>query len=155
MKRLILLASILLIAATTVAAPTKTEPTVDIRADRVELDQKTGRIRFTGQVVVKQKDLELRCEQLQARYEKGGKLVELVATGQVRVTSPQWTASADAAHYQRKKEVLELTGSPRVRRGSDWIEGARVAVHLNEKRLIVESARGKIQGPVLRNLTEQ
>ena len=139
-------------ATSTQAAPPKVMPTIDIQAQRMELLQKEGMIHFTGDVVVKQKSLELRCEALKAKYDKEGNLVELTARGQVRVNSPEWKAMADTAHYRRKADVLELRGKPRVRQGKNWLEGVQVTIHLDEERLVIEQARGQISAPLIDNV---
>ena len=119
----------------------------------MELSQKTGVVHFEGQVVVKQDNMELQCERLEARYDKKGTLLELKAWGQIQVISPQWTAQADTASYQREHDVLKLRGKPRVHRGKDWLEGAVITVHLEDQRLVVERARGQFKGPGLKKKT--
>ncbi len=140
---------LILCCASAEAAPTEPGPTVDIKAARMELSQKTGVVHFEGQVVVKQNNMELQCERLEARYGKKGILLELKAWGQIQVISPQWTAQADTATYEREGDVLKLRGKPRVHRGEDWLEGTMITVHLEEQRLVVERARGQFKAPTL------
>ena len=131
------------------AAPESVQSMIDIKAARMEISQKDGMVKFEGEVVVKQNDLELRCERLKARYDKSGQLIELQAYGQIEVVSPRWTAQADRALYFRKRDVLELRGQPRVHRDDHWLEGKSITVHLSEQRLIVEHARGQFNGASL------
>ncbi|MCB9548635.1 MAG: hypothetical protein H6706_22750 [Myxococcales bacterium] len=121
--------------------------TLDIRAARLELDQATGQVRFTGEVVARQGDLELRCAVLEARYGKDGEVDGLSASGGVTVTQGELSARADAARYQRGEDRLELTGSPEVTRGKDRLSGARIVYWPGQGRVVVEQARGRIQAP--------
>ncbi len=140
---------ILLLSTLAWAAPEDPKAVIDIKAARMELSQKDGTVHFEGEVVVKQNEMQLRCERLDARYDKAGKLLELMAHGQIEVKSPRWTAQADSARYIRKRDVLELKGQPRVHRGDHWLEGHVITVHLSEQRLVVEKARGQFNGATL------
>ena len=144
-------ALLLAVALLSPAGPTppKTGPTpVDIRADRLELDQKSGRAHFEGSVEVVQGALTLRCVRLKARYAKG-RIVALDAEGEVQLSGDGWTANAARAAWDRAAGRLVLTGDPRIRRGGDTLRGARVLVWPDEERVVVEQARGRITAPPL------
>ncbi len=129
--------------------PAATAPApVDIRADRLELDQKAGRARFEGAVEVVQGALTLRCARLQARYAEGD-IVGLEATGDVRLSGKGWTAAAARAVWDRSAGRLVLTGDPHIRRGGDVLRGARVLVWPDDERVVVEQARGRFTPPPL------
>ena len=121
---------------------------LDIRADRLELDHKAGSARFSGHVEVAQGRLVLRCTTLQATY-TAGEITTLSAEGGVEVQGEGWTARADRARYDRAEGRLELTGEPRIERGADVLRGERVLVWPADERLVVEQARGRLEAPRL------
>lgn len=121
---------------------------VDIRADRLELDQKSGQARFEGSVEVVQGALTLRCARLQARY-ADGRIVGLEAEGDVRLSGEGWTAAANRAAWDRAAGRLVLTGDPRISRGGDTLRGARVLVWPDDERVVIEQARGRFTPPPL------
>lgn len=138
--------ALLLIAA--LLAPNGVAAPVDIRADRLELDQKAGTARFEGAVQVAQGKLTLRCAALDARY-ADGRVVALTATGGVTLTGEGWTAGASRAEWDRAQGRLVLTGDPRIERGGDTLRGARVVVWPDDERVVIEQARGRLTVPPL------
>ena len=121
---------------------------LDIRADRLELDQRTGAVRFEGAVEATQGELVLRCAVLSATY-ADGEITALEASGGVVVTQGDVRAEAQTARYHRSEDRLELTGQPRVVRGKDSMTGARITFWPGQGRLVVEQARGRIDAPKL------
>jgi len=125
---------------------------MDIRAERLELDQRTGRLRFSGEVVATQGELELRCAWLEASYDEAGGVSDLRAGGGIRLRQGSLRAEAAEALYSRSAGSLELKGQPRVQRGADQLEGERVTFWPGEGRLLVTKARGRLQAPSLEDL---
>lgn len=142
-------AAVLLLLAL-VAAPgvrAAEQAPLDVRADRVELDQRAGVARFEGGVVARQDAVELRCERLTARYGESGEVTAVVAEGGVRVTSERLAATAERARFDRAAGVLVLTGEPEVRRGDDRLRGETIRIWPEAGRVVVEKARGRITVP--------
>ncbi len=137
------LASICALGLLSVCSPTHAAP-LDVSSDRMELLQRTGEIRFEGNVVATQEDLTLRCARLLARYRKDGEVAELVAEGGVELRAEGLRATAARAHYRRDLGTLELVGDPKVERGHDQLTGARIIFWPDEGRMVVERARGRL-----------
>lgn len=119
------------------------EAPLDVQADRMELTQKTGLVRFEGNVRATQDALTLRCDRLVARS-KDGEVVQLTAEGSVAVASEDLRATAKKVVWQRSAGTLVFTGSPRVTRGDDVLAGERIVLYPDEGRLVVERARGRL-----------
>jgi lipopolysaccharide transport protein LptA len=120
---------------------------LDIRADRLELDQPGGVARFEGNVVATQDEVELRCARLVARYDAKGEVGEVVAEGDVRVKSRDLAATAARASFDRAAGVLTLTGAPAVTRGPDHVRGETIRLWPDSGRVVVEQARGRLLVP--------
>ncbi len=136
--RIILLALSFLLTAADVAP-------LDVQADRMELLQKSGVVRFEGHVRATQEGLSLRCDRLVARSKKG-QVVQLTAEGSVAVTADDLHATASKVVWKRIDGTLVFTGSPRVTRGDDVLSGVRIVLWPDEGRLVVEEARGRLGG---------
>jgi lipopolysaccharide export system protein LptA len=120
------------------------EQPLDIRADRLELDQKARTAVFEGAVQASQADLTLTCTRLIARYDAEGRVAALSAEGDVRVRSEALDAQAATARWDRESGELVLTGKPRVRRGVDRLAGDRIRYWPETGRVVVEGARGTL-----------
>jgi lipopolysaccharide export system protein LptA len=140
------LLALLLLAA---PPPPPTAP-LDVAAERMELDQATGKIVFEGDVRATQGDVTLRCARLTARLVGEG-LADVQAES-VTLTTGDWTATAGAARYDDAAGTVALTGSPTVRRGPDVLEGARIVVWPETGRMVVERPRGTVRAPRLDGL---
>ncbi len=123
------------------------QASLDIRADRLELDQPAGLARFEGGVVATQDDVELRCARLVARYDAKGEVGEVVAEGDVRVKSRDLAATAGRASFDRAAGVLTLTGDPAVTRGQDHLRGETIRLWPDSGRVVIEQARGRLVVP--------
>lgn len=123
---------------------------LDVRADALEYDQKSGQVRFEGHVQATQGKLRLTCGRLSARYQADGTLGDLTASGGVQVVQGELTAKAQTATYFQADQRLELTGNPVVTRGKDQLSGTKITYWAKQQRLLVAQARGRMQAPVIR-----
>ena len=131
------------------AGATARQAPLDIKADRMELDQPRGTVVFEGAVRAAQPGFVLRCVRLRARIGEDGALSSLVAEGPLEVTVGEYVARAGRATYDPETGVLELTGEPEVLRGVDRLRGERVRVWPDAGRVVVEQARGTVSAPAL------
>lgn len=141
---------LLLLALLAPPSPTKAagpKAILDVQADRLEYDQKTGTVRFEGNVRATQGELTLRCARLTARYGKDGALGDLEATGGVRVVQGELSAKARKVSYFKTDQRLVMTGDPVVKRRADELRGATITYWPEQQRLVVEQARGRLNAP--------
>lgn len=124
-------------------------PPFDVRADRMEFDQKKRTVLFEGQVRAQRPDLTLQCARLRATLDDKGAVQQLTAEGPVQVTLKEATLSAGRAHYDPHSGRLELTERPTVRRGDDLLKAARVLVWPETGRLVMEQITGTVSAPAL------
>ncbi len=141
-----------LLTALLLASPPPAEVPLDIKADRLELDQKSGRVVFEGHVQVTQEKLRLSCDRLVVRYREDGQVAELDARGQVAVKSGDLTAVAGRARWIAADGTLELTEGPEVTRGADRLEGRRIVFWPEAGRVVVEGAHGRLRAPRIADL---
>jgi lipopolysaccharide export system protein LptA len=134
-----------------------------ITALRLEADQEKGLITFSGDVKAQYGDFFLYTEQLRVFYqppeskaaptgaqprqeksalgELGGERIDRIeAEGQVRFVQEDKVAAGQKAIYYRDQEKLVLLGNPQVWRGENNLKGETITLHLNDNRMVVESA---------------
>lgn len=113
---------------------------IQILSRRLEADQAVGTVRFIGDVVATQGDTIIRAEELILYQASEGQRIERIeAFRQVRIEQGDRIATGQKAVFNRIKEEILLTGSPKVRQGADFVEGDEIVFFLNSERSIVRS----------------
>ena len=118
---------------------------VRIRAHKMSVYNKQNRATFSGQVVAVQGDLTIRCNDMIAVYKAGGGLANLTATGNVRMRKADRRGTGQRLFYDHDRRIVELTGAPKLWEKDSFLEGARIMFFLDEDRVEVEQARGKLK----------
>ena len=97
------------------------------------------RIAFDGDVVVRQGDLELRAQHLEAVYPEGATQPEqLLAREEVEVRQADREARCEEAEYRPAERWVACRGDARLRDGRDELEGDRIAFDLGRRRVDIE-----------------
>jgi len=115
---------------------------IDITASRMEMNMKEKKVEFRDNVVAKQGDVTITCDELTAYYGKDSQQIErIVALGEVRIVQKERVATGERAEYDNIHRSLRLTGKPRVWQGTDVVEGEEIVVLLDEGRIQVKKAQ--------------
>ena len=115
---------------------------LEVSADQVELERERRRAVFTGSVVLRHQELELRCDRLVAMVRDEGGLASVEATGRVRIEASGLSATAGAAQYRPEAGRLRLSGAPRVRSAAGELRGRSMVIDVSSGRVTIEGARG-------------
>ena len=78
----------------------------------------------------------------------------IVAQGNVRMSQKNWVGVGERADYDAGREILILTGSPRIWQGEDQVEGEQITLDLAQDRFEVESARARVGSKRLQDLKQ-
>jgi lipopolysaccharide export system protein LptA len=92
---------------------------------------------FTGDVQVKHRTLDLKCDKMVAHYTGAREVTRVVCAGGVQ----DRFARGERAEYDVPSGVLVVTGSPEARQGTTYVTGTKVRLTLGSERLEVENAR--------------
>lgn len=117
---------------------------VDVTADRIEVQDRSDRAIFAGNVHVTQAELTLETPRLTVAYsggQSGGNNVQirrLDAAGGVVVKSPSETASGDFGIYDLDRKLITLIGNVQLSRQNDRVSGARLVIDLDSGRAVVD-----------------
>ncbi|MDY7226930.1 LptA/OstA family protein [Hyalangium rubrum] len=96
---------------------------------------------FTGNVQVKHRTLELRCDKMEAFYTESREVRRVECTGGVQAQDGDRFARGEKAEYDVPSGVLVVTGSPEARQGTTFLKGTKVRLTLGSERVEVENAR--------------
>ena len=138
-----------LVAATTVAVAADpvsalkghdSSAPVDVTADRIEVQDRSDRAIFAGNVHVKQASLSLDTERLTVAYSSGGgvQIRRLDASGGVTVRSPSETARGNFGIYDLDRKLITLVGAVQLNRGGSQISGSRLVIDLSTGRAVID-----------------
>jgi lipopolysaccharide export system protein LptA len=117
---------------------------VQIQSETLTVHQKTQSALFSGNVVVTQKELTIRCQKLEVTYaedketqNKGGSISRMVCSGSVVIEQKSRKGACEVAEYDRLGGKISCTGNPWVVEGDNRIEGERIDYLLAEDEVRV------------------
>ena len=147
MKRLAAIALALVALAVPVGAQ-ESDP-VNITADKFVVDDVGGIATFTGNVVVKRKKLTVWAPKVVVEYGEAGpsSVKSFVASGGVRIKTPDRDATGDYAIYDPKAETLRITGNVMVVSEASTVGGPDLVIDLNSDTTVFQgSSNGRVTG---------
>ncbi len=113
---------------------------VTVEAKRVESFRKENKVVFIGDVIVKQRDLFLYAERVEAFLaEEGRGIKKLIARGNVRIIQGERFGRCDEADFVSEENIIILKGNPQVWYGENTIAGDKIVIKLDENIATVES----------------
>tara|TARA_B100000029_G_C17028998_1_gene761458 strand:+ start:42 stop:554 length:513 start_codon:yes stop_codon:yes gene_type:complete len=120
---------------------------IEITADSLEVKQKEQLAVFRGNVDAIQGAMRLTASEIWVRYrpesegEAQGTISRINASGKVRFSTPSETAQGDSGVYDVDAQVITLTGSVVLTRGSNVIRGEKLVLDLATGQSKIESTR--------------
>lgn len=105
---------------------------VEVTADSLQVDQKTGLAVFSGNVLIGQGAMRLSADRVTVTYAPGAadRISALKAEGNVTLASGQDAAEAKAADYNVETGNVVLTGDVLLTQGANVLAGETVTVNL-------------------------
>ncbi len=115
---------------------------VDVSADRIELQDRADRALLTGNVQVRQGNLNLTAGRITVAYTRGGstQIQRLDASGGVRVVSPSETASSAFGIYDLDRRLITMMGGVVLSRNGSEVRGGRLVIDLDTGRASVDGS---------------
>ena len=125
-----------------------TSAPVDVAADRIEVQDRADRAIFTGNVEVRQGDLQLSTARLTVAYanEQGIEIKRLEASGGVLLRSPSETARSRFAIYDLDQRIVTMIGDVTLVRGDSHVRGGRLVLSLDSGRAVMDGGTAGAPG---------
>lgn len=144
MNRMARYAALLFTTAGLIAAPVAaqsalknhdTQQAIDVRADDLQANNRTGRASFRGNVTVVQGSMTLKSDSLTLFYntEKGStnpEIDRLDAEGKVTLTSASESVAANWSVYDVTARTITFGGKVELKRGGNILRGDRLELDL-------------------------
>ena len=113
---------------------------IDVASDRIEVQDRSDRAIFAGNVVVRQASLSLATQRLTVAYSSAGgvQIRRLDASGGVVVKSPSETATGDFGIYDLNERLITLIGDVRLSRRGSEVNGSRLVIDLDSGRAVID-----------------
>jgi lipopolysaccharide export system protein LptA len=117
---------------------------VDFAAERGEVQERAGRAILSGNVVVRQAQLQLNAERVTVSFVRGSdvEIDRIDASGGVLVRSPSETARGQYAIYDLDARVITLIGGVTLTRGDSEVRGGRLVLDLASGRAVMDGGTG-------------
>lgn len=117
-----------------------TDAPVDVAADRIEVQDRADRAIFSGNVEVRQGNLQLSTARLTVAYanEQGIEINRLEASGGVVLRSPGETARSRFAIYDLDRRLVTMIGDVSLARGASHVDGGRLVLDLASGRAVMD-----------------
>ena len=105
---------------------------VEVTAEQLSVDQKTGKATFSGKVLIGQGQMRLAADRVTVTYAQGNqsRISALHAEGNVTMVSGEDAAEARAADYDVESGNVILTGDVLLTQGGNVLAGEKVTVDL-------------------------
>ena len=106
---------------------------VEVTAQQLSVDQKTGKATFSGKVLIGQGQMRLAADRVTVTYAQGDKsrISALHAEGNVTMVSGEDAAEARVADYDVESGNVVLTGDVLLTQSGNVLAGEKVTVDMN------------------------
>ncbi|HET8749727.1 MAG TPA: LptA/OstA family protein [Sphingomicrobium sp.] len=117
---------------------------IDVTSQRIEVQDRSDRAVFVGDVHATQSDLTLDTQRLTVAYStaqggsNGVQINRLDAAGGVVVHSPSETAKGDFGIYDLDRKLITLIGNVQLIRDQNRVNGSRLVIDLDSGRAVID-----------------
>jgi lipopolysaccharide transport protein LptA len=118
--------------------------TLDVKAEKLDVDIEKGTAILTGNVTAVMGDLEVVCPRVEIKYDEAPKVRFAKGTGGVRATIKGIVASAQAVEVDVAGRGVKLIGAVRLSRGKGWVEAERASIDIATRKVTLHEVKGSI-----------
>lgn len=117
---------------------------IEISADTFTIDQNQQKATFSGNVVIKRKDLDMQAQSVTVVYGKGGQsdIDSLTASGNVHVKTPSQDVRGDRAVFDPDAQTVRVSGNVRVSNAQGQVNGPELVINLKQNTTVFQGGKG-------------
>ncbi|MBL7076942.1 MAG: LptA/OstA family protein [Kiritimatiellae bacterium] len=137
MKKLVLLLLMCMVGVAAGQEAVATNETI-ITSDRLEYDFPRALALFTGNVLVRDKDMKMWADKMTVILTPRDEIESVTAIGRVRIIQPDRKARCRKAIFLMDKNEVILTGDAVIEQGQDRVEGRVIHIWTDSDRMVSE-----------------
>jgi lipopolysaccharide export system protein LptA len=117
---------------------------LDIAAERLEVDVRSGKALLEGEVRATLGELSVSCSRVEITYDESPRVRRARGTGEVRARFKGIVAHAASIDVDVPRRKVELSGGVRLERGKGWVTADRALLDVQAGKVSLESVKGAI-----------
>lgn len=146
--------SLAIAAVLSVGEPSRADPllavggdTMNVQADKLEVDVSAGEALLTGNVSLAKGDLKVACPRIDLRFDQTPHIKWARGSGGVSADVRGVHAEAPEVELDLQKQVLDLRGGVRLTRGQGWLQAERATIDIATAKVSLSQVKGSIPVP--------
>ena len=112
--------------------------------DEITMLNRENRIQCRGHAVVKRDDLTIKCDILEVITDDKHNPKRVLCMENVFMKTADGESKSEKAEYDAEKEVVTLSGNPKLKRGDSEIAGETIIYDIKNERLRVKQGKGTV-----------
>lgn len=117
---------------------------LDIKADKLDVDINKGTALLSGNVSALMGELEVKCPKVEIRYDQAPRVKWARGTGGVEARLKGIVAKADTVVVDVSAREVQLAGTVRLMRGKGWVEADRATIDVASSKVSLKGVKGSI-----------
>lgn len=117
---------------------------LDVKADKLDVDIDKGTALLEGNVFAKMGELQVSCPKVEIRYDQAPRVRWAKGSGGVRAHVKGIDATANSVVVDLAKREVSLSGGVRLARGKGWIEAGKATIDLSTRKVTLQEVKGSI-----------
>ncbi len=117
---------------------------LEISAERIEVDVFAGTAVLTGHVSLVKGALRVECPRIDVKYDEAPRVTWAKGSGGVTADIRGVHAEAPEVELDMAKHVMELRGGVRLTRGQGWLNADRASIETTTAKVTLRDVRGSI-----------
>ena len=118
--------------------------TLDVKADKLDVDIQKGTAVLEGSVRTKMGELEVLCPKVDIRYDEAPKVRWARGSGGIKARMKGIEAAASSVEVDVARRTVKLAGGVRLTRGRGWVQADTATIDLSTRKVTLQDVKGSI-----------
>jgi lipopolysaccharide export system protein LptA len=118
--------------------------TLDVKADKLDVDIEKGTATLEGHVNAALGDLVVECPKIEVRYDEAPKVKWARGSGGVSARLKGIEATATSVELDVTRRSVRLVGNVKLSRGRGWVTAESAAIDIATRRVVLDEVKGSI-----------
>jgi lipopolysaccharide export system protein LptA len=117
---------------------------LDLTADKLEVDIPAGTAVLTGHVTLVRGSLRVDCPRIDVKYDEAPHVTWAKGSGGVTADIRGVHAEAPEVELDLAKHILELRGGVRLTRGQGWLNADKATIEISSAKVTLKDVKGSL-----------